>query len=307
MIKFKHLLCTAIVGTLLYACGSDSNSPVDNFDHEAQAIIDNDSLVSFLKKHYYDADVDSIKPLISGKVALFDDVKLKRQNITETINETSIEYKLYYYVANQGEVSKGSPTVVDSIFVNYSGQRIVNTDSLSTTFDSNKAVWFTPGGALVVQNDGREVVNSTIRGWAYGYTNFSPGNNITDNSPLTYENFGKGVLFIPSGLGYQNIGSGSSILPNESLMFYIDLLEYVKDTDGDQDGIPSIYEDLDGDGIPWNDNTDEDIRANYIDRDDDGDGVLSKDEDKNGDGNPANDFSDPNKPNVPDYLNRDIF
>jgi len=53
MIKFKHVFYTAIIGTLLYACGSDSNSPVDNFDHEAQAIIDNDSLVAFLKNNYY--------------------------------------------------------------------------------------------------------------------------------------------------------------------------------------------------------------------------------------------------------------
>ena len=35
--------------------------------------------------------------------------------------------------------------------------------------------------------------------------------------------------------------------------------------------------------------------------------VLTKDEDANGDGDPRNDFSDPKNPNLPDYLNPNIF
>ncbi len=303
MIKFKHLLYTAIIGAVLYSCGSDDNSS-DDFDHEAQAVIDNDSLVSFLKKHFYDTDIDSVKPLISGKTALYDDANLKTQNITETVDDISIDYKLYYYVVNEGETSKGKPTVVDSVFVNYSGQRIVNTDSLSVSFDEGKSYWDALGGRLEFVN-GVYRLRSVIKGWTYGIPNFSPGNNVTNNGPITYENYGKGILFIPSGLAYMNIGSGS-ILPNEPLLFYIDLLEYIEDTDGDNDGIPSIYEDIDGDGKPWNDDTDENGAFNFVDRDDDGDGVLTRNEDANGDGDPRNDFSDPNKPTVPDYLNKDI-
>ena len=33
------------------------------------------------------------------------------------------------------------------------------------------------------------------------------------------------------------------------------------------------------------------------------DGITTKNEDANGDGDPRNDFSDPNNPNLPDYLN----
>ena len=40
--------------------------------------------------------------------------------------------------------------------------------------------------------------------------------------------------------------------------------------------------------------------------DDDGVGVLTEEEDANGDGDPTNDFSDPNNPDLPDYLNPDI-
>ena len=289
MIKFKHLLCAAIVGTLLYACGSDSNSPVDNFDHEAQAIIDNDSLVAFLKNNYYNEVLDSVKPITNNETSLFDDVKL----VTKEVTENDINYKLYYYVNRVGtpDEDKGFPTVMDSVYAKYRGQRIVRKDSLSPDFDKNTA-WFS--------------LNQVIKGWTYSFVHFKGGNNVTNDGPINYENGGKGILFIPSGLAYANRGTGN-IAPNSLLMFYIELWDLVPDTDDDQDGVASINEDPDGDGNPRNDDTDKDNVPNYLDTDDDGDGVLSKDEDKNGDGNPANDFSDPNKPNVPDYLNRDIF
>lgn len=289
MIKFKHLLCTAIIGTLLYACGSDSNSPVDNFDHEAQAIIDNDSLVAFLKNNYYNEVLDSVKPITNNETSLFDDVKL----VTKEVTENDINYKLYYYVNRVGtpDEDKGFPTVMDSVYAKYRGQRIVRKDSLSPDFDKNTA-WFS--------------LNQVIKGWTYSFVHFKGGNNVTNDGPINYENGGKGILFIPSGLAYANRGTGN-IAPNSLLMFYIELWDLVPDTDDDQDGVASINEDPDGDGNPRNDDTDKDNVPNYLDTDDDGDGVLSKDEDKNGDGNPANDFSDPNKPNVPDYLNRDIF
>ena len=103
-------------------------------------------------------------------------------------------------------------------------------------------------------------------------------------------------------MAYANFGSGN-ILPNECLLFYIDLYDFVKDTDHDNDGVASIFEDPDGNDDPRNDDTDGDGLINYIDRDDDGDGVLTINEDTNGDGNPANDFNDVNNPTLPDYLN----
>ncbi|WP_343329927.1 FKBP-type peptidyl-prolyl cis-trans isomerase [Polaribacter staleyi] len=289
MNKIKNIFAFAIISILLYSCGSSSSTEVDNFDHEAQALIDNDTLVQFLKKHYFDTSIDSVKTLVDGATALYDDAKLKSMSITE--NE--IDYTLYYYVNEIGTptIDKGYPTVMDSVFVKYYGQRIVETDSISSSFDSNDGVWFT--------------LNGVIRGWSHGFTNFKSGNNVTDNGPITYAEGGKGVLFIPSGLAYANIGSGS-IAANECLLFYIDLYDFVKGTDHDNDGVASINEDADGNGEPRDDDTDLDGVPNYFDTDDDGDGVLTINEDANKDGNPANDFSDTNNPTLPDYLNPDI-
>ncbi|QNM86437.1 FKBP-type peptidyl-prolyl cis-trans isomerase [Polaribacter pectinis] len=289
MNKIKNIIALAIFTILIYSCGDNNSLTVDNFDHEAQALIDNDSLVSFFKKHYYDSTLDSVKLLTSGKTALSEDANLKSIDVTEN----DIDYILYYYVNRIGnpEPVKGFPTVMDSVLVKYSGQRILKTDSLSTTFDRNNGIWFT--------------LNSVIRGWAYSFPKFKGGKNVTANGPITYENGGKGILFIPSGLAYRNVGN-TSIGANENLLFYINLYDIIENTDHDNDGVASIFEDPDGDLDPRNDDTDGDFIANYLDVDDDNDGTLTKDEDENGDGNPANDFSDPNNPDLPDYLNPDI-
>jgi FKBP-type peptidyl-prolyl cis-trans isomerase FkpA len=286
MIKIKNIVAFIIFTTILSSCDNANIAIVDDFDYEAQALMDNDTLVQFLKNHYYDNTVEDIKDLVSGETALFDDSKLKSMDV----KNNDIDYTLYYYTNREGSatVDKGNPTVMDSVYVKYNGQRIVNTDSISASFDKSNGIWFT--------------LNSVIRGWTFGFTNFKGGNNTTNNGPITYENGGKGILFIPSGLAYGKTGS-SSILGNECLLFYIDLYDLIQGTDHDNDGVASSNEDPDGDGDPRNDDTDLDGSPNYFDADDDGDGVLTINEDANGDGNPANDFSDPSNPTLADYLN----
>ncbi len=86
-------------------------------------------------------------------------------------------------------------------------------------------------------------------------------------------------------MAYQNLGNGA-IPANANLVFYIELWDFVKDTDHDGDGVPSHAE-LGTDTTetdPRLIDTDEDRLANYLDRDDDGDGVLSENEDANGNG-----------------------
>lgn len=289
MIKLRHTFLLALVMILCYGCPGDTG--ITEFNHEAQAVKDAEFLIEFLESNYYDAAKDSIKPLKSGEIALKDDPKLKTKNVTYT----DINYKLYYYVNRVGTPNpvKDFPTYMDSVLVNYNGQSIVKKDSLSSSFDRREDFWL--------------MLSGVIPGWSEGFQHFKGGENITGNGPITFQNFGKGILILPSGLAYRNIAQ-SSIPASSSLVFYIELLDIVENTDQDQDGLASILEvedaskesdprkvDTDGDGIP-----------NYNDADDDNDGILTKDEDANGDGDPRNDFSDPKKPTVPDYLNPDI-
>ncbi|MCT4698526.1 FKBP-type peptidyl-prolyl cis-trans isomerase [Tenacibaculum haliotis] len=291
MIKFKHFFYIALLSVLLYSCDSDNNTVV-NFDHEAQEIIDNDSIVKFLMNNYYDDAVSKeVKPMVAGETSLYDDPKL----ITKEVKEADIDYKLYYYLINEGtpagSTPTGNPTVMDSVYSKYRGQRILEEKKLSDEFDRG-TTWFS--------------LNRVIKGWTHAFVHFKGGENTTPNGGrIEYTGGGKGILFIPSGLAYRETGT-TGIPQNSNLIFYIELWDFVEDTDDDQDGVPSFFEGLDSNGDLINDDIDEDRVVNYLDTDDDGDGVLTKDEDADGDGDPRNDFSDTNKPTVPDYLNRDV-
>ena len=282
-------LCLSIL-FIGYACDDDTfGVPVDDFDYEGQALIDNDSILVFLENHYYNDAIDSVQPLVSGATALIDDSRLLTQDVTDF----DVDYKLYVFVKNEGSPipEKGYPTEVDSVLVKYKGQYFNSTVEL-IDFDERTVnpLWLT--------------LNSVIRGWSHGFTNFKGGENITNNGPITYANGGKGVLFIPSGLAYGKFGT-AGIPPSSSLMFYIELYDVIENTDHDLDSVPSILEDPDGDGDPRNDDTDGDGFPNFLDPDDDNDGVATKDEGGD-DGDPTNDFNDPNNPTLPDYLNPDI-
>lgn len=286
MIKIKYIFVFCLLTAFFYSCG-DSDTIIEPYDDESQAVIDNDLLIEYMKKNYYDSSIDSIKPLVSGKTPIFTDSKLK----TMTVNFDNIDYKLYVYVSSEGTPmpDKGKPTIIDSILVNYHLGYFIDSLKYVSIQNLETPTWFDP----------RQI---GVEGWLHGFTNFKGGENITANGPITYQNGGKGVLLIPSGLGYRSFGS-NSIPPNANLVYYVNLFDLVKDTDHDNDGIPSILEDIDGDGNPRNDDSDGDGLANYLDADDDNDGILTKYEDKNLDGDPTNDFNDPNNPTLPDYLN----
>ena len=295
MIKIKNILIVAIASILIYAC-SANNPFIDNFDHEAQAIKDNDTLVKYLSNHYYDALIDSIKPLTTGKTALIDDAKLKTHNITETIGDKDIDFKLYYYVTNEGTPTptKGFPTLLDSILVNYHLGYLIDATLYRDSQKLNSATWFDPASI-------------GVKGWLYGFTHFKGGKNITSNGPITYENGGKGVLMIPSGLAYRNVDTGT-IPPNTILIYYVNLYDIVENTDHDNDGLASHLEiqDASVESDPFQVDTDGDFIPNYRDADDDNDGIPTIKEDANNDGDPRNDFSDPSNPTLPDYLNPKI-
>lgn len=289
---FNRKLLFLFLSILLigYACNDDNfGVQVDDFDYEGQALVDNDSILVFLENHYYNDAIDSVQPLVTGATSLLNDSRL----ITQDVTDFDVDYKLYVFVKSVGNPvpDKGYPTEVDSVLVKYKGQYFNSTVEL-IDFDERTVnpLWLT--------------LNSVIRGWSHGFTNFKGGENITNNGPITYANGGKGVLFIPSGLAYGQFGT-AGIPPSSSLMFYIELYDIVENTDHDLDSVPSILEDPDGDGDPRNDDTDGDGFPNFSDPDDDNDGVLTKDE-GGADGDPTNDFNDPNNPTLPDYLNPDI-
>lgn len=283
-LKLNAIIYIFILGLVIVSCKKDDDDIIPH-DPVAQALIDDELLVEYLQTHYYIPPADGasfgvIDTILNGEESLF--LKVKTENLTFE----EVSYKLYYLIGEEGAIDF-YPTKTDSVLAKYNGFELD-----STNFDKNTNFNWHP-------------LLDRIEGWKYGLPFFKGGTNISQpGEPLAYENTGKGVIFMPSGLGYAQFGSGS-IGFNEPLIFHLEVA-LVKRVDTDDDGIFNFYEDLNGNKDYNDDDTDENTLPDYRDSDDDGDGKLTKDEgaDPNGDGNPV-DALDTDGDGTPDYLDAD--
>jgi hypothetical protein len=268
--KFKKLILLSIISILVFSCKKDDSD--EPFDAVEQAITDDNALIEYLQTHYLNEEDGGIWTITDGETPLLNAVQ------SEVVVKNDISYKLYYLKQQEG--MSNSPTVADSVLTTYTGMLLD-----STVFDSTRYLtWFS--------------LTDVIDGWSYGFGNFKGGTKIIrDDESFYYENTGKGILFIPSGLAYGNSVQG--LIPQNSPLVFQFTLSDVNDADHDNDGILSILEDIDNDNNVKND----DFFPNYLDNDDDGDGILTKDEDANGDGNLFNDDTDGD--GIPNFLDKD--
>lgn len=275
--KLKYSVPILTLLITFFSCNKDNDDDTEIFDAAAQSIIDDGLLVDYLQSHYYIPALDNepfgtVDTLMNNEVSLFSQVE------TQNITHNDISYNLYYLLIEQGV--NDNPTRYDSVFVKYRGFRLdsVKFDE-STNFNTTRS-WLD--------------LNSVIQGWKYGFPNFKSGNNVSEpGEPISFEDNGKGILFIPSGLAYGNSGA-SSIPPNAPLLFHIELALVVT-ADNDNDGVINMHEDINGNGETADDDTDGDGFPNYVDPDDDGDGTLTKDESitEDADGDGIVDYLDP--------------
>ena len=288
----KKLFFLVPVFLLFLQCKKeDTTEPITIRDYSEQVIVDQDLLETYLKTHTYnyedfnnESDVniklDTISDNNSSRVSLFEQASIKSIDVTNAEGQIT-SHNLYYIIAREG--SNESPSVADSVYVAYNG---ILTDG--STFDSSKfPIWI-------------DLAN-TIEGFREGISELRTG-KFTENSngTIAYTSFGVGLFFIPSGIGYfENINSG---IPEYSpLIFTVKLMTHT-DTDHDNDGVLSIFEDIDGDNKPFGDDSDGDNLWNMYDVDDDGDGILTVNEiDKNNDSI----IDDTNNDGIPDYLDPD--
>ncbi|MAX02375.1 MAG: hypothetical protein CNC90_03865 [Cryomorphaceae bacterium MED-G11] len=288
----KKLFFLVPVFLLFLQCKKeDTTEPYTIRDYSEQVIVDQDLLETYLKTHTYnyedfnnESDVniklDTISDNNSSRVSLFEQASIKTIDVTNAEGQIT-SHNLYYIIAREG--SNESPSVADSVYVAYDG---ILTDG--STFDNRKfPIWI-------------DLANS-LEGFREGVSELRTG-KFTENSngTIAYTSFGVGLFFIPSGIGYfENISSG---IPEYSpLIFTVKLMTHT-DTDHDNDGILSIFEDIDGDNKPFGDDSDGDNLWNMYDVDDDGDGILTVNEiDKNNDSI----IDDTNNDGIPDYLDPD--
>lgn len=326
-----------VVG-LFFSCNNDNGGPsVESVPPRllTEVASENDAeIVEFLQTHFYNYEeftsppenfdyriqIDTIAGENADKTPLMDfvrstEIKVSSTELLLSEEENDIVHKLYYLSARptlteldeQRETGMGIgsfPTVADSVFVRYEG-KLLN----GTPFDSsiNNPVWFD----LARLQD----LTQGFRGFAEGIPFLRTGGDVDDegDGTIDVEEYGVGLIIFPSGLG--NFNRLNSQIPQYSpLIFTIDLFT-MNDTDHDGDGVPSIEEDVDGNGYLYDDNTDEQdeidagsvIRfADFQDADDDGDGVSTRSEITDDDGNIIFPYPDANNDGTPDFLDSDV-
>ena len=118
---------------------------------------------------------------------------------------------------------------------------------------------------------------SVIPGWSRVMPEFNVGTFMTNtDGTVSYDGYGMGVMFLPSGLGYYATYSGS--IPSYSnLVFKFELLQ-TETADHDSDNIPTYMEVIEADYDLYGKDTDEDLIVDFLDTDDDNDGTATSDE-----------------------------
>ncbi|MBS7787409.1 FKBP-type peptidylprolyl isomerase [Flavobacterium sp. CYK-55] len=285
--KFYFLLSLSVV---LFSCNkSDDSSTVVLRDFQDQFDEDIALMQKYLQTHYiqniqntsgYDDQDITIAAIPEGgtQTSIWDlqTSTTYPKLFSKEVELDEITYTIYYLKLREDYAAGVAPTRVDKATVSYRGSYLYyssGTIADSKQFENNP------------YPDDPFVLNSVIRGWTEIIPLFKAGTKtIIEGEPTLYNNFGAGVMFIPSGLAYYNQTRGVSgqpgFIPSYSpLMFTFKLYDVVR-MDQDGDGILSMYEDINGDGV-FDDDTDDDGIYDYNDTDDDGDGYLTRFEIKN--------------------------
>ena len=241
---------------IIKSCKKDDDS-VKVRDVADQSLLDDTALKNFLETHFYNYEdfekldgsenvniiIDSIFDDDINKIPLIN--KVLKKNIPIESNNGPINHTLYYLPVSEGNGEK--PSIVDSVYVSYEGSLLDG-----SVFDkSNTPIWFD--------------LTSVVTGFKEGVSEFKPGDfYVNDDNTVNYQNYGQGLIFIPSGLGY--FAQSSSLIPEYSPLIFKISLFTIKKTDHDGDGILTIDEyDNDNDGVP--DDSDGDGVLDYLDKD----------------------------------------
>jgi len=211
--------------------------------------------------------------------------------ISKPVNLHGIVYTIKYLVLSEGTITE--PTNTDDVLTAYKGFYLQSstTDSETTITDTDfEEVKFPSANISLLK---------VIRGWSEIFPLFKSGDtpSVNQYGSFSYKNFGAGVMFVPSGLGYYNYGRG--IIPSYAPLVYSFKLYGISRQDTDGDGVPNCEEDLNDDkfmysftntilypttssplfpddSIRYADDTDKDGIPNFLDFDDDGDGYTTK-------------------------------
>ena len=292
MNKFRFYFILTIISLSLFSCSKNDSTEAEPLrDYTVQFTADNLVIEEYLRSNYMtvtnnpgqtdDQDVVFTKIPAGGtqpSIMSYLNKSTFPKLLVRDVAFHDITYKMYYLVLRLG--SGEAPCNVDGVLTSYKGTYLQNSTVADVT--SLNATSFEE----VIYPQQFLSLFSTITGWGEIFPQFKTGDAPIANADgtFTYNNFGAGVMFIPSGLAYYATGSGT--IPTYVPLVFKFKLYAIQRLDQDNDGIPSYLEDLNGDGyfgrfktgVVNPDDTDGDGIPNFLDVDDDGDGIGTRKE-----------------------------
>jgi len=264
MNRFLKVVSSLALVLFFAACKNDDSASIaPPRPYGLQYATEKTAIEEYLQTHYiasvdadYNVDIQEIDPEAEvPQVSIWDQTEYPLQNKTVTSN--GVDYTLYYLVLREGV--NETPTVYDQVRVAYRGTLLDGTQFDYDPFPQTNL-------SLLNTIEGRREILPLFKSGTYID---EPGNP----DPASYDGYGAGVMFVPSGLAYYN-----AVLPDApaySTMVFSFKLYDVDWVDHDQDGIYTRFETVEGTD-PADYDTDGDGTPNYLDVDDDNDTYLTK-------------------------------
>ncbi|MDI1317325.1 FKBP-type peptidylprolyl isomerase [Flavobacterium sp.] len=297
MNNFLKIVLLFILGISITSCTKDKSTVEPLREYAAQYATDLANIETFMQTHYMTVanspgnteDMDVTYTLITDpgtQTSIWNQTTYPIQTRLVTVKQDNadITYKLYYLKLREGSgTTSKSPCNVDRVLTSYRGEYIFPSVETVASADVTTIKGFEFEESINPETF--FTLTSVIRGWSEIFPQFKTG-TYTGNldGTVSYDNFGAGVMFIPSGLAY--FGLARSGIPAYSPLIFNFKLYEIQRVDNDGDGIDSYLEDIgsidnpstpDGyvvtlpTGVLNPDDTDGDGIPNFLDVDDDND------------------------------------
>jgi len=300
MNKFFKIVLLLILGISVVSCTKENRNTEPLRDYAAQYALDLANIETFMQTHYMTVvnsignteDMDVTYTLITDpltQTSIWNQTTYPIQTRLATVTQDGVDniYKLYYLKLREGTgATSKSPCNADRVLTSYRGEYIFASTEKVAGVDVTTIKGFEFEQLINPQTYFN--LTNVIRGWSEIFPQFKTGTySGNPDGTLSYDNFGAGVMFIPSGLAYYSTATGG--IPAYSPLVFTFKLYEIQRVDQDGDGIFSFQEDLNNDGyvlrLPIGavnpDDTDGDEIPDFLDVDDDNDFFTTKSEIKN--------------------------
>lgn len=299
MNKMKFTLpLLALLLVMVAACRNDDDGGPDGIpvrDRGDESGVSQDIIETYLQTHFYNYEEFANPPADFDFRITFDTIAgdnasktpLIDQVVSKTVQdriEDDVTYTLYYLVVDEGEGD--AVQFPDVALANFRGiyidERIIDDeDDIDGDGNTEEDITIYPSELF---DQSVNPINFDLTGIVNGlqdaFIEFKGAGSFQTNTDgtVSFEDYGNGAVFIPSGLGYFFEPPPQSGIPLYSQLIFTFQIFNRQQGDQDGDSIPSIFEDRNGNGLEEDDDTDEDGQFDVFDADDDNDGRPTRDE-----------------------------